>query len=109
MTPNDPIDDLPDRVVVGKNGAYWRNWDTRPGVLGSYSMCPVSTDNDPIEPVAVYVRDGLRVERLAQAMHWAAGVDHTTGYPALRCQNPLHDDHLYAATIIANRYAELGS
>lgn len=41
---------LPPRIVVGKNGAYWRDY-------GDYfSMCPVSTDNDPVEIVALYVR-----------------------------------------------------
>jgi len=43
-------DAMPERIVVGKNGAYWRDFGTH------YSMCPVSTDNDPIEPFAVYVR-----------------------------------------------------
>lgn len=49
MTPN-----LPSRVVVGANGAYWRDYtdSDHPG----YSMCPVSEDNEPVEAVAVYVR-----------------------------------------------------
>lgn len=42
--------DLPIRVVVGANGAYWRDYGDY------YSMCPVSEDNDPIEVVAVYER-----------------------------------------------------
>jgi len=46
-------DDLPKRVVVGANGAYWREYDDH------YSMCPVSDDNDPVVPVAVYVRAAL--------------------------------------------------
>jgi hypothetical protein len=41
---------IPDRVVLGANGAYWRDFSD-----GFYSMCPNSTDNDPVEPVAVYV------------------------------------------------------
>ncbi len=41
--------DLPTRVIVGANGAYWRDYS------GHYSMCPVSEDNDPIEPVGVYI------------------------------------------------------
>jgi hypothetical protein len=41
---------LPKRVVVGANGAYYRDFG------GFYSMCPVSDDNDPVEVVAVYVR-----------------------------------------------------
>lgn len=41
--------DLPERVVVGENGAYWRDYGD------SYSMCPVSEDNDPVVPVATYV------------------------------------------------------
>jgi len=41
---------LPERVVVGANGAYWRDYGTH------YSICPVSEDNDPVEVVAVYVR-----------------------------------------------------
>jgi hypothetical protein len=40
---------LPDRIVVGADGAYWRDFGT------SYSMCPVSEDNDPIDIIAVYV------------------------------------------------------
>jgi hypothetical protein len=43
-------DNLPERVVVGANGAYWRAYEDH------YSMCPVSDDNDPIEPVATYTR-----------------------------------------------------
>lgn len=43
-------DQLPERVVVGANGAYWRDFGD------GYSMCPVSTDNDPVSPIAVYVR-----------------------------------------------------
>ena len=50
-TPAEPLDDLPDRVVVGANGAYWRAY------VDHYSMCPVSTDNDPVEVVAVYTRE----------------------------------------------------
>jgi len=42
--------DLPARIVVGANGAYWRDYGDY------YSMCPVSTDNDPVEVVATYVR-----------------------------------------------------
>lgn len=49
---------LPERIVVGANGAYWRYFE--PDGVGTtepfYSMCPVSSDNDPVEPVAVYVR-----------------------------------------------------
>ncbi len=48
-------DDLPERVVVGANGAYWRDFGD------GYSMCPVSDDNDPVTPVAVYVRTALSV------------------------------------------------
>lgn len=44
------LTDLPDRIVVGANGAYWRDFGE------FYSMCPVSTDNDPVDVVAVYVR-----------------------------------------------------
>lgn len=40
---------LPPRIIVGANGAYWRDYDTH------RSMCPVSADNDPIEVVATYV------------------------------------------------------
>ena len=42
--------DLPDRVVVGANGAYWRDYGDH------YSMAVVSEDNDPVVPIAVYVR-----------------------------------------------------
>jgi hypothetical protein len=45
---------LPERVVVGANGAYWRDFGD------GYSMCPVSTDNDPVIPVAVYVRAAIQ-------------------------------------------------
>lgn len=44
---------LPQRVVVGKNGAYWRDYGD------GYSMCPVSEDNDPVEVVAAYVPAAL--------------------------------------------------
>ena len=40
--------EVPDRIVVGKNGAYWRDFGE------FYSMCPTSTDNDPVDVVAVY-------------------------------------------------------
>lgn len=43
---------LPERVVVDANGAYWRSFDSE----GFYSMCPVSSDNDPVEEIAVYER-----------------------------------------------------
>ena len=43
---------FPDRVVVGANGAYWRDYGD------FYSMCPVSDDNDPVVPVAVYALVG---------------------------------------------------
>lgn len=55
--------DLPARVVVGENGAYWRDYGD------SYSMCPVSTDNDPVVPVAAYVR----IDQLREALHNAIG------------------------------------
>ena len=42
--------DLPPRIVVGKNGAYWRDYGDH------YSMTVVSTDNDPVEIVAIYNR-----------------------------------------------------
>ena len=42
--------DLPDRIVVGANGAYWRDYGT------FYSMPPASTDNEPIDVIAVYER-----------------------------------------------------
>ena len=44
---------LPRRVVVGANGAYWRDFGTH------YSMCPVSDDNDPVEPVETFIRKPL--------------------------------------------------
>ena len=63
--PLTPEGRLPHRVVVGRNGAYWRDYGDH------YSMCPVSEDNDPVEPVAVFTLDAewaktLDVERLAQ-------------------------------------------
>lgn len=78
--------DLPTRIVVGANGAYWRDYTDREP-RGGYSMCPVSTDNDPVDVVAVYERaDGLR-EALAvlhadaidtnRRLDWRYGVRHT--------------------------------
>ena len=66
-TDRTPMTDLPDRIVVGANGAYWRDYGD------SYSMCPVSEDNDPVEVVATYVRaepraEGLDVERDLQTL-----------------------------------------
>lgn len=70
--------DLPHRIVVGANGAYWRDYGNH------YSMCPVSADNDPVEVVAVYLRAALHtpnptpgdvlwttraVERLARSLY----------------------------------------
>ena len=40
---------FPECVVVDENGAYWREFGDH------YSMCPVSDDNEPVHPVAVYV------------------------------------------------------
>lgn len=52
--------DLPDTVVVDQQGAYWRNFGSH------YSMCVVSTHNDPIEVQAVYARlDGTFAKRIA--------------------------------------------
>lgn len=50
------MDELPARVVVGKNGAYWRVFEPDGvGVLEPmYSMCPVSADNESVEVIAVY-------------------------------------------------------
>lgn len=42
---------MPKRIVVGVNGAYWRDFGD------FYSMCPVSSDNDPVEIFAIYVRE----------------------------------------------------
>jgi hypothetical protein len=42
--------DLPVTIVVDENGNYWRAFD------GFYSMCPVSTDNDPVKVAAIYTR-----------------------------------------------------
>jgi len=52
---------LPPRIIVGANGAYWRDYDAH------RSMCPVSTDNDPIEVVAVYVPEA-EANRLAEQL-----------------------------------------
>jgi len=54
--------DLPDRIVVGANGAYWRDYGAH------YSMCPVSDDNDPVEPVAVYERAARAEPGLREAL-----------------------------------------
>ena len=47
----DQTRDLPDRIVVGANGAYWRDYGDH------YSMCVISEDNDPVEIVAIYNRN----------------------------------------------------
>jgi hypothetical protein len=73
--------DLPERVVVGANGAYWRDY------ADHYSMCPVSDDNDPIEPVAIYIRAALAalpaprldVDALAGALFYVYGNVTRTG------------------------------
>lgn len=52
--------DLPSRVVVGANGAYWRDFGSH------YSMCPVSDDNDPVDVVEVYVRSDV-IARVVEA------------------------------------------
>lgn len=71
--------DLPQRVVVGANGAYWRDYGTH------YSMCPVSEDNDPVEVVAVYEvvpKGRLDVERLARPFeggNYLQAYDHRSG------------------------------
>lgn len=44
---------IPERVVLGANGAWWRYFEDMEGE-GYYSMCPNSTDNDPVEVVATY-------------------------------------------------------
>lgn len=52
---------LPFRVVIGANGAYWRDF-------GAYfSMCPVSSDNDPVEEIASYV-PAQEVKRLEEQL-----------------------------------------
>lgn len=43
------VPDLPKSVVVDQNGNYWRNYGTH------YSMPPVSTDNEPVMPYALFV------------------------------------------------------
>lgn len=53
--PRETADQLPSRIVVDRNGAYWRDFGE-----GYYSMAIVSTDNDPVEIVAVYVRGDVR-------------------------------------------------
>ena len=60
------MSELPERVVVGANGAYWRDFGTH------YSMCPVSEDNDPVEVVATYVRLPAPDERQAGLRDTAA-------------------------------------
>jgi len=44
--------DLPERIIVGADGAYWRDYGDH------YSMPPVNPDNSPVKPAAVYVRAG---------------------------------------------------
>lgn len=63
-------------VIMDANGAYWRRYPD------SLSMCPTSTDNDPLaEPVVVYRReDGFRAEndRLREALRRLAQHHHDT-------------------------------
>lgn len=66
-----PGDGFPRRVVVGANGAYWRDFGTH------YSMCPVSNDNDPIDIVAAYERVELPPERLHEDRQCAVTTTHT--------------------------------
>ena len=68
---SDPTYDLPDRIVVGANGAYWRDYGDH------YSMAVVSEDNDPIEIVAIYNRQ--EADATAWDRGFAAGL---TGTPA---------------------------
>jgi hypothetical protein len=71
-------ENLPSRVVVGKNGAFWRDYtDQEPSF---YSMCPVSDDNDPVEVIAVYVRADEDLVKLLDA--FAAHVRAALAQPA---------------------------
>lgn len=42
------MSNLPQRVIVDVNGAYWRDYGRH------VSMCPTSADNDPVEIDAIY-------------------------------------------------------
>jgi hypothetical protein len=53
--------DLPLRVVVDAHGSYWREFDD------SYSMCPVSTDNDPMVVQAAYIPENAPDEEATPA------------------------------------------
>ena len=44
------MSDLPDRVIVDQHGHYWRDYGD------SYSMCPVSDENNETQVAAVFVR-----------------------------------------------------
>jgi hypothetical protein len=59
--------DLPDRIVVGANGAYWRDYGDH------YSMAVVSDDNDPVEIVAIYNRQ--EADATAWDRGFKAGLD----------------------------------
>lgn len=75
--------DLPERVVVGANGAYWRDYGDH------YSMAVVSEDNDPVNPVTVYVPETRRtfIDGLAERALTPTGDHHVVpgGY-CLDCQ-----------------------
>lgn len=68
---------IPNRVALGANGAYWRDFGD-----GLYSMCPNSADNDPVEEIAVFVPKAdfdtavARANTLAEALaYWSTMAD----------------------------------
>ena len=75
--------DLPPRIVVDARGFYWRDYGDH------YSMCPVSEDNEPVKPAAVYVPDdaarstgseGLRAKIADLRLHAMAYTKERAGF-----------------------------
>ena len=58
-------DSLPQFVVVDQNGNYWRvvNRDDVGITETVYSICPTTSDNEPVEERAVYVLEAPMMTR----------------------------------------------
>jgi hypothetical protein len=74
------MSDLPATIVVDENGNYWRAFD------GFYSMCPVSTDNDPVKVAAIYTR--LAATPAPLDGHQTPGEYHDYRVACVKCGEP---------------------